>query len=129
MLLIGDKLLERVTTSLNDERLFDITHYWCTNVTTQNILLNFRELVHLTRLRVRGTSLSFRILVNETHQTIYSVGLSQLCSKIYLLFLLELPKIFTHYSYFIPAAPPIILFFILLLPMIIPQCMYNLHSF
>ena len=67
----GDKLLERVTTSLNDERLFDITHYWCTNVTTQNILMNFSELIHLTRLRVRGTSLSFRILVNK-NETIYS---------------------------------------------------------
>ena len=35
-------------------------------------------------------------------------GLSLLCSKNYLLFLPELPKIFTHYSYFVPIAPPII---------------------
>ena len=34
------------------------------------------------------------------------IGLSLLCSKIYLLFLPELPKIFTHYSFFIPIAPP-----------------------
>ena len=33
-----------------------------------------------------------------------------MCSKIYQLFLPELPKIFTHYSYFIPTAPPIIPF-------------------
>ena len=30
------------------------------------------------------------------------IGLSLLCSKIYLLFLPELPKIFTHYSFLFP---------------------------
>ena len=41
-----------------------------------------------------------------------SIGLSLICLKIYLLllFLPELPKIFAHYSYFIPIAPPIIPF-------------------
>ena len=39
-----------------------------------------------------------------------SIGLHLTCSKIYLLFLPELPKIFTHYSYFTPIAPPIIPF-------------------
>ena len=33
-----------------------------------------------------------------------------IAEKIYLLFLSELPKIFTYYSYFIPIAPPIIPF-------------------
>ena len=36
-------------------------------------------------------------------------SLSLLCLKIYRLFLTELPKIFTHYSYFIPIVPPIII--------------------
>ena len=36
------------------------------------------------------------------------VGLSLICSKFYLLFLPELPKILTHYSYFIPTSSPII---------------------
>ena len=49
------------------------------------------------------------------------VGLSLICSKIYLLFLPELPKIFTHYSYFIPIAPPIIPFYFIV-SMIISQC-------
>ena len=31
-----------------------------------------------------------------------------ICSKIYLLFLPELPKFLTHYSYFIPTSSPII---------------------
>ena len=39
------------------------------------------------------------------------LGLSLICSKICLLFLPVLSKIFTHYSYFIPIAPPIILLF------------------
>ena len=38
------------------------------------------------------------------------VGLSLLCSKIYLLFLPELSKIYTHCSFFIPIALPIIPF-------------------
>ena len=41
---------------------------------------------------------------------IVSPRLEPICSKIYLLFLPKLPKIFTHYSYFIPIAPPIISF-------------------
>ena len=36
------------------------------------------------------------------------IGLSLICSKFYLLFLPELSKILTHYSYFIPTSSPII---------------------
>ena len=36
------------------------------------------------------------------------LGLSLLCSKVYLLFFPEFPKILTHYSYFIPISSPII---------------------
>ena len=65
-------MLNRVTTSLNDNRLFNITHNWCANDSSpQNISLNFTELIYLTRLRVRGSSFSFRILVNAS-KTIYS---------------------------------------------------------
>ena len=56
------------------------------------------------------------------------IGLSLICSKIYLLFLPELLKIFTHYSFYIPITPPIIP----IVSMIISQCrsdyIYNLHS-
>ena len=38
------------------------------------------------------------------------IGLSLICSEIYLLFLPELPKTFTHYSFFIPIVPPVIPF-------------------
>ena len=38
------------------------------------------------------------------------IGLSLICSKIYLLFLPELPKIFTYYSYFIPKHHQLFLF-------------------
>ena len=68
----NDKILNRVTTSLNDSRLFNTTHHWCADDNTpQNISLNFTELVYLTRIRVRGTSIRFRILVNE-NKTVYS---------------------------------------------------------
>ena len=62
----GDKLLNSVITSIDDDRVFNITHFWCANVTmSQNISVNFTQLVHLTRLRVRGNSLTFKILVDE----------------------------------------------------------------
>ena len=41
-----------------------------------------------------------------------AVGLSLICSKFYLLFLPELPKFLTHYSYFIPTSSPIIHFIV-----------------
>ena len=44
---------------------------------------------------------------NKTH-TCLNLGLSLICSKIYLLFLPKLLKIFTYYSYFILITPPII---------------------
>ena len=65
-------MLKILTTSLNDSRLFNITHHWCANDSTpQNISLNFTELVYMTRLRVRGSSFRFRILVNA-NKTLYS---------------------------------------------------------
>ena len=39
---------------------------------------------------------------------VLEVGLSLLCSKFYLLFLPEHPKILTNYSYFMPTSSPII---------------------
>ena len=39
---------------------------------------------------------------------VHGLGLSLICSKFYLLFLPELPKFLTHYSYFIPKSSPII---------------------
>ena len=44
-----------------------------------------------------------------------------ICSKIYLLFLPELPKIFTYYSYFIPKHDQLFLFYSVV-SMIISQC-------
>ena len=48
------------------------------------------------------------------HETQCDIALTHrlepIVSKIYLLFLPKLPKIFTHHSYFIPTAPPIIPF-------------------
>ena len=68
----GERLLNTVRTSINDDQLFNISHYWCTNATiSQNISLYFTTLVHLSRLRVRGNSFSLRVLVNE-NETIYS---------------------------------------------------------
>ena len=49
------------------------------------------------------------------------IGLSLLCSKIYLLFLPELLKIYTHFYYFILIVPPIIPFYSIV-SMIISQC-------
>ena len=50
-----------------------------------------------------------RVCDNRATPHIYIIlGLSLLCSKFYLLFFPEVPKIFTYYSYFIPIAPPII---------------------
>ena len=43
------------------------------------------------------------------------LGLSLICSNFYLLFLPELPKFLTHYSYFIPTSP------------IIPACSCNFY--
>ena len=61
------------------------------------------------------------LLHNQT--VLYTLGLRLLCSKIYLLFLPKLPKIFTYYSFFIPIAPPIIPFYSIL-SVIISQCRY-----
>ena len=44
------------------------------------------------------------------HQLNMNIRLEPNMLKIYLLFLLKLPKIFTHYSFFIPIVPPIIPF-------------------
>ena len=49
------------------------------------------------------------------------VGLSLICSKIYLLFLPEFPKIFTYYSYFIPKHHQLFLFYSNV-SMILSQC-------
>ena len=38
----------------------------------------------------------------------WALGLSLICSKFYLLFLPELPKNLTHYSYFMPTSSPMI---------------------
>ena len=40
--------------------------------------------------------------------SLLAVGLSLICSKMYVLFLPEFNKIFTYYSFFIPIASPII---------------------
>ena len=56
------------------------------------------------------------------------VGLSLICSKIYLLFLPELPKIFTYYSYFIPKHHQLF-FFYSIVSMILSQCRSNYMVF
>ena len=68
----GEKLLNKVITSLNDSQPFNTTHLWCTCATTpQSISLNFTELVHLTRLRVKGSLFTLMILVGE-NKMVYS---------------------------------------------------------
>ena len=62
----GENLLNKVTTSLDDNHLFNTTHHWCTcDTAPQNISLYFTELVHLTQLRMRGSLLSLKTLVGE----------------------------------------------------------------
>ena len=48
------------------------------------------------------------VLITFTAQLVGTLGLSLICSKFYLLFLPEFPKILTHYSYFMPTSSPII---------------------
>ena len=68
----GERLLNTVKTSLNNNQLFNTTHYWCTHATTpHNISMNFTKSVYLTQLQVRGNSFSFSILVDENN-TVYS---------------------------------------------------------
>ena len=71
----GENLLNKVTTSLDDNHLFNTTHHWCTcDTTPQNISLNFTESVHLTQLRMRGSLLRVKILVGDNRTVLLNIN-------------------------------------------------------
>ena len=65
--------------------------------------------VGVVRARVCSLCLRLCVCVRVCVWCLCAVGLRLICSKIYLLFLPNLPKIFTH-SFFIPMVPLIIPF-------------------
>ena len=80
---------------------------------------NLQSFVHASIIKFfthKQTSMIYTVAMKErvssfqSDQLDDSLGLNLLCSKIDLLFLPNIPKFFTHYSYFIPISSPIILF-------------------
>ena len=78
-----------------------------------NINWSYHNLNHAFNLSVFGGQQYYSLPLFMTDEvnnntSMNMVRLSLLCSKIYLLFFPEFPKILTHYSYFIPMSSPII---------------------
>ena len=71
--------------------------------------------------RTPQTELNKKSRLHRLRFLFSQIGLSLLFSKNYLLFLPELLKIYTYYSYFIPITPPIIPFYSIV-SMIMSQC-------